>query len=315
MTERNLLAENIRIARGISVGRWKRVTSLILLGVVIVVYMEGNFRALRGISEIYLQRNTFSDSVKQQKFIAADENDLLDHGAVGQSPQTVEIEKLNAAVINLTNQLLELKASSKFDSNFTAEISDSEVSAPLQKEILNNSSLLSQKELGGNFDSNFTEEKKNDAEITTSILQTESSNSTLIEQKETFKSPEFPFPKTCVFEQPLSGIDASYEIAIYYHVGFMNNWRSIVWDQLDTLEACGLGYMASSMTVSHHTPSQGSTGSLDELVQIINDFPFSAKLNISFIEATTFPYEKNILVCVCVFFLRLSPCFIFHRFV
>ena len=255
--------------------RWKRVT-LFLFGVVMSVYMVGNFRSLRDISEVYLQRSMVTHSVTPPKIAVAEKNELvLDHSAASTTPQTLEIEKLNAAVVHLTNQLEELKAtlvqpneliSSTNESNFTAEKSDAEI-------------------------------------ITSTPGQTNSSSSTWIEQNETFQSPEFPFPKTCVFEQAPSGLGTVYDIAIFYHVGFINNWRNIVWDQLDTLEVCGLGYMASSMAVSHHTPPEGSNGTLDELVQMIHDFPFSAKLNISYMEATTFPYEKTILVCV--FFMSL----------
>jgi hypothetical protein len=104
----------------------------------------------------------------------------------------------------------------------------------------------------------------------------------------------FPYPKTCRFEQPLHGIGIAYDIALFYHVGMKNSWKDIVWDQLDTLESCGLGYMASSLTVSYSKPD-GENYTVDDIVGIFNQFSFITRLNLSYIEAKNPPVERDIM--------------------
>ena len=101
---------------------------------------------------------------------------------------------------------------------------------------------------------------------------------------------EFPYPKTCRFEQAPPG--EAFEIALFYHVGMMNNWKRIVKDQLHTLETCGLGYMASSLTISYSVGAN-STNSREVLAQILNQFAFTATLNISYVISTSVPWEKE----------------------
>lgn len=59
------------------------------------------------------------------------------------------------------------------------------------------------------------------------------------------KSRDRPnYNKTCSFEYDAvpAGLGITYDVSIFYHVGMIKNWRSIVLDQLHTLEICGLGY-------------------------------------------------------------------------
>jgi hypothetical protein len=111
---------------------------------------------------------------------------------------------------------------------------------------------------------------------------------------------EFPYPKICDFEVPPN--DANMEIALFYHVGMLNNWKRVVSDQLHTLEYCGLGYMASSLTISYSKPKKSidkdhlSTGdATEEITEILNQFQFTKAIRISFIESTTSPWEQPVM--------------------
>jgi hypothetical protein len=113
---------------------------------------------------------------------------------------------------------------------------------------------------------------------------------------------EFPYPKICDFEVPPN--DANMEIALFYHVGMINNWKRIVTDQMHTLEYCGLGYMASSLTISYSKPKESidtdhtnlSTGdATEEITEILNQFRFTTAIRVSFIESTTSPWEKPVM--------------------
>jgi hypothetical protein len=109
---------------------------------------------------------------------------------------------------------------------------------------------------------------------------------------------EFPYPKICDFEVPPK--DANIEIALFYHVGMLNNWKRVVTDQLHTLEFCGLGHMSSSLTISYSKPKETTEGgdATTELTEILNRFRFTAAINISFIESTSSPWEKAIVESV-----------------
>jgi hypothetical protein len=84
----------------------------------------------------------------------------------------------------------------------------------------------------------------------------------------------------------------------------INNWKRVVTDQLHTLEYCGLGYMASSLTISYSKPKEStdtdhanlSTGDTTaEITEILNQFQFTTTIRISFIESTTSPWEKPVM--------------------
>jgi len=99
---------------------------------------------------------------------------------------------------------------------------------------------------------------------------------------------EFPYPKLCKFERPPPGIGTEYKIAVFYHVGMVNNWKDIVRDQLHTMDICGLGHMASSFSVTYSNISK-----TDEIVEIMDEFSFTKSLKLSYIQATAAPWERE----------------------
>jgi len=117
---------------------------------------------------------------------------------------------------------------------------------------------------------------------------------------ESYKIPEFSYPRQCHFEKPLDGHGTTYDIALFYHVGMFNNWKNIMWDQLGALESCGLGYMASSLTISYSMASNSSSTNpgIDELIDLINQFTFAATLNISYVQASAVPWEQEAIAAV-----------------
>jgi len=119
-----------------------------------------------------------------------------------------------------------------------------------------------------------------------------------VKEDEEYKKFEFPYPKSCQFERPPPGHGTDYDIAIFYHVGFINNWKTIMWDQMHTLETCGLGYMASNMTISYYSSMDDSTTTttVAELVELVKQFRFTENLQtITYMQATSSPFEKPIL--------------------
>lgn len=110
------------------------------------------------------------------------------------------------------------------------------------------------------------------------------------------------FNKTCQFEYDAlpPGLGVSYAVSLFYHIGMLNNWRQIVLDQLDTLEYCGLGYIASDMTISFHnvSPNQTETESSTQILELLNQYRFASRLlsNITFLDASmSSPHERLIL--------------------
>jgi hypothetical protein len=80
----------------------------------------------------------------------------------------------------------------------------------------------------------------------------------------------------------------------------INNWKRVVTDQLHTLEYCGLGYMASSLTISYSKPKESTdTDDLStataEITEILNQFRFTTAIRVSFIESTTSPWEQPVM--------------------
>jgi hypothetical protein len=110
------------------------------------------------------------------------------------------------------------------------------------------------------------------------------------------------FNKTCQFEYDAlpPGLGVSYAVSLFYHIGMLNNWRQIVLDQLDTLEYCGLGYIASDMTISFHnvSPNQTETESSTQILELLNQYRFASRLlsNITFLDASmSSPHERLIM--------------------
>lgn len=110
------------------------------------------------------------------------------------------------------------------------------------------------------------------------------------------------YDKACSFEFAVApnGLGVSYEISLFYHIGMLRNWHEIVLDQLDTLERCGLGYMASDMTISFSNPSPNRTEneSIQEIGELLNQYHFATRLssNITFLNVgIAYPYERPIM--------------------
>jgi hypothetical protein len=94
-----------------------------------------------------------------------------------------------------------------------------------------------------------------------------------------------------------AGLGTLYDISLFYHIGMVLNWREIVEDQLSTLENCGLGYMASSMTLSYSNPSQEgqAQSSTSQIEDLLKKYPFSSKMKVNFLEASSRTYERTIM--------------------
>jgi hypothetical protein len=122
-------------------------------------------------------------------------------------------------------------------------------------------------------------------------------NTTSLQEEPDYTVPEFPYPKACHYWQQVDDKGKeTYDVSLFYHVGMINNWKSVVYDQLQTLEKCGLGYIASTLTVSYHLPSTNS--SVNELHELVLQFPFSSHLNISYIQATSVPWEQRAIQAI-----------------
>jgi len=110
---------------------------------------------------------------------------------------------------------------------------------------------------------------------------------------------EYPFPKTCELEYRFAPLmintTHTYDISLYYHVGMIGNWIHVMHDQLDTLEVCGLGYLANTLTLS--VDSNAPKTAFETLKSILQQYPFTQHLdNLSFIRSTdSETYEWPIL--------------------
>jgi hypothetical protein len=134
-------------------------------------------------------------------------------------------------------------------------------------------------------------------------------NTTSLKEEPNYTVSEFPYPKACHYWQQLDDEGReTYDVSLFYNVGMINNWKSVVYDQLQTLEKCGLGYIASTLTISYHLPSIDS--SVNELHELVLQFPFSSHLNVSYIEATSVPWEQKAIQAIshhCVSSMAKDP--------
>jgi hypothetical protein len=91
-------------------------------------------------------------------------------------------------------------------------------------------------------------------------------------------------------------------VALFYHIGIMKHWRSTVYDQLHTLETCGLGYMVSSLTVSYSIHPEYCNVEQDDcvtqLAEFLSQFDFTQTLNITFIESLEAPWESETMASI-----------------
>jgi hypothetical protein len=102
---------------------------------------------------------------------------------------------------------------------------------------------------------------------------------------------EFPHPLTCPRKSVLPAGD--YKVAIVYHIGMLHNWKTVVRDQLETLQTCGLGNMATPLIISY------SGGNHTELMDMLQEFSFLANTkSLLFVHATAVPWEGRAMGAV-----------------
>ena len=110
---------------------------------------------------------------------------------------------------------------------------------------------------------------------------------------------EYPFPKDCTFEYLAAQRSdlGSYQVSLFYHMGLIGNWVNIVHDQLDTLEQCGLGYIATDLTITFRNSFLPDNVTIQLLEGMLNQYNFTTSLQtIRFINAdSSYPYEWTIL--------------------
>jgi hypothetical protein len=119
--------------------------------------------------------------------------------------------------------------------------------------------------------------------------------------QETLKT-DIPYNKTCMFEYLAApeGLGSFYDVSLFYHIGMLHNWREIVLDQFDTLERCGLGYIASSLTIYFFNPSTDvpDLESVQQIMELLDKFQFMTYLssNVTILSASNdFPWERPIM--------------------
>jgi hypothetical protein len=105
---------------------------------------------------------------------------------------------------------------------------------------------------------------------------------------------EFPYNKSCSFEYRVAPKD-KYHISLFYHVGMLGNWIHVIHDQLDTLERCGLGYMAQDLTISVNTEAPQTA--FDDIGRILNKYNFTHSLQSIHYLRSEYPetYEWSIM--------------------
>ena len=110
---------------------------------------------------------------------------------------------------------------------------------------------------------------------------------------------EYSFPKDCKFEYHAAQKNdlGSYQVSLFYHIGLVGNWVNIVHDQLETLEQCGLGYIANDLTITYRNSPYPDDHTVQLLQGMLNQYNFSTSLQtIQVINAgPTYPYEWPIM--------------------
>jgi len=99
------------------------------------------------------------------------------------------------------------------------------------------------------------------------------------------KSHEFPYPLTCSTKprhNPKS--PKRFNVAITYHVGMVNNWKTILHDQMYTLHQCGLGDLVDKFILSY------SNGEVEEVLYELSNYSFAANPDI-IVESVKAPWE------------------------
>jgi hypothetical protein len=119
---------------------------------------------------------------------------------------------------------------------------------------------------------------------------------------------EFPYPLTCkkselhIFLEKNKFIPSNkkmgkqqqrrqqqqqrkFSVAIAYHVGMVNNWKVIVYDQITTLKRCGLLDIADKLMISY------SNGNKTDLDQVFDLGSYGNSMTIDTVESTKVPWE------------------------
>ena len=99
------------------------------------------------------------------------------------------------------------------------------------------------------------------------------------------------------------GLGESYEVFIHYHIGMVNNWKEIVLEQLEKIEVCGLGYIASGMTITYNNPSAEASAldSSREIRSLLYQYDFATKIssNVTIVDASSqYPFEAKAMECM-----------------
>ena len=96
------------------------------------------------------------------------------------------------------------------------------------------------------------------------------------------------FKLTCPIFQPNKYQNV--DLTLAYHIGFLNNWRDVVTDQVSTITSCGLGAALKSIIISHSNATQDN---LSEVTKMISERRINAP--IQFVVAHSMPYEGPIM--------------------
>jgi hypothetical protein len=109
--------------------------------------------------------------------------------------------------------------------------------------------------------------------ITPSLLKTLQQQSCFLPNSQFNSATGFNLtcPCTAIDDMP-SGIR---QVHLFYHVGMINNWKEIVEDQMTTLDVCGLGHLASSLTITF------TNGEPQELRNVLAQYKFVSKVTLT----------------------------------
>jgi hypothetical protein len=101
---------------------------------------------------------------------------------------------------------------------------------------------------------------------------------------------EFPYRLACPGTNLKSPSERNYTITLAYHVGIVKNYKSVVTDQMETLDQCGLGKAASNFILSY---SGGELEDVQSLTRPYNLFVNESGLGkpTTIVRSTEVPWE------------------------
>ena len=105
-----------------------------------------------------------------------------------------------------------------------------------------------------------------------------------IQEEDDSPQGAFPYRLTCPGDALPATPGVDYSIALAYHVGMIKNWKTIVRDQMNTLQECGLGAAASDFILSY---SGGPLEQIQNVVRPYNLFVSEAAINNASFNTTT----------------------------